>query len=205
MRCLEKDPSKRFANAAELAESLRPFGKHAAHCAQRCATLLATPVRRSEPAQAQPQLSVAARADGRIPTGVAGRIPTGVAGRIPTGVAGRIPTGVAGRMPTGVSAQKARVPTSSVALSSRVRRSTIDPLSAPVAAPQQSMLAPVRRIPTAQDVAASAPAAAPPKAEEAIDDRQDTVPGLRPRSVNWVILGASALLALGCAYFAFAY
>ena len=217
MRCLSKDPSKRFANAAELAESLRPFGKHAVYCAQRCATLLAPPGRRSEPAQ-QPQLGVVARADthariptgvagriptgvaGRIPTGVAGRIPTGVAGRVPTGVAGRIPTGVAARIPTGVQAPSARVPTSNVALSSRAQRPNVDLLSPPLADANTPALAPVRRIPTAP-VALAVP---PPRGFDELTETDAVMAGLRPRRTGWLIFGASALIGLGFAYLALA-
>ena len=52
MRCLSKDPAHRFANVADLAAALAPFGKRALFCAPLCAMRLAPPVRSSVPPSA---------------------------------------------------------------------------------------------------------------------------------------------------------
>ncbi len=49
MRCLRKNPAERFADVAELAQALAPFGSRSVHCADRCAELLAEGIRRSDP------------------------------------------------------------------------------------------------------------------------------------------------------------
>jgi serine/threonine protein kinase len=49
MRCLSKDRSQRFADVADLATALAPFGKNALFCAPLCAIRLASPARSSAP------------------------------------------------------------------------------------------------------------------------------------------------------------
>ena len=49
MRCLRKKPAERYADIAEFARAIVPFGARSVQCAERCGELLAEGVRRSDP------------------------------------------------------------------------------------------------------------------------------------------------------------
>jgi serine/threonine protein kinase len=188
MRCLRKDPSKRFLNVAELAAALAPFGKRSLYCAERCQVLLSRDVRSSDPARR--------RAGPPPPPGAEVRrlrVPTGV----PTGTlvpVTRIPT----RIPTRVD----------VALASPRphRRQTMNPLSTPVvfASRKPSLLglaSPTSAPVATREVPPSAITVEPAAIVEQLEDADvDFVPGLRPKRIRWLVLAASLSLAIGLAY-----
>lgn len=179
MRCLKKAPEQRYADVAELAEVLSPYSRHATYCAQRCAALLSKEPSRSSSVPAR-------RVEPPPPPGTdAPRL----------------------RSSTNAHAPVRRLSTNAdpAHSSQSVRRPTLNPVpAAPLARTASIALAavPVTSLP-AQDVAVPAPhatASASQPADLGIDDDIDFVPGLRPRRMRWVVLTATASVAVGLGY-----
>jgi serine/threonine-protein kinase len=179
MRCMRKDPSQRFSNAAELAAALAPFGRNSGYCADRCAALLSKDVRHSEPG--------ARRAD----------------------LQSRRANTTSLRVPTSTHAPVRRLPTHTDfrPSSPAKRRPTMSPLSTPVVfgARKASSLALARPLPAPPppvviDETPVAIAIEPPVILDPAEDDLDFVPGLRPTKMRWLVIAASASIALGAAY-----
>jgi hypothetical protein len=214
MRCLVKDPSLRFADAAELAAELAPFGRHAVYYAHRCATLLSkelprqsTPPRKSEPPPSAEvlrlRLSTGAQAVRRLPTNAGDP---------------RAQTPASQRAVRRSTLSSVPSPSPAVATPQDARPASIEVAAAVVPMPAQS-LAPVQASVPVREV--SRPSPPPPPApvpvtvtshvapvasalvSSAIEDEDlDFVPGLRPRKARWFVFTASVCFAAGLAYLA---
>jgi eukaryotic-like serine/threonine-protein kinase len=199
MRCLIKDPSLRFADAAELALALAPFGRHSVYYAQRCATLLAKEVvapstspRSSDPPPSAEvlrlRLSTGAQAVRRLPTNT-GDVQTAAPRALRRPTLNPVPSSVATPARPGsieVSAAVVPMPVQAPAPVREISRPSPPPPPPPAAAP----------------VAFAVPAQVAPVAIEPIDEDLDFVPGLRPRKTGWLVFAASVCVAAGLAYLA---
>jgi eukaryotic-like serine/threonine-protein kinase len=179
MRCLRKQPSKRFLNAAELANALAPFGRHAMYCATRCAALLSKDSRSSDPSSGRSEPPPPPSADATGP-----------------------------RAQSRLSVLPGEKRLAGARLSStHGRRQTMNPLSTPVnfAARKPSSLG---LVPTASAIIREPdlPLAPANMFSTVTVQQEDTdmnfVPGLRPRRGRWLVLATSAI-AIGATYLAF--
>jgi serine/threonine-protein kinase len=219
MRCLVKDPSLRFADAAELAVALAPFGRHSVYYGHRCATLLSkepprqsTPPRKSEPPPSAEvlrlRLSTGAQAVRRLPTNTGdpqARAQTPGASRA-------VRRSTLSSVPSPVVETPDALPESIDATASVLAMpvQTPAPVQAPVpvqaAVPLREVSRPSPPPPPAPALAAVtahvAPAVTPMAIAKVDDEDIDFVPGLRPRKARWVVFTASVCVAAGLAYLA---
>jgi serine/threonine protein kinase len=182
MRCLRKDPSQRFRNAAELASALAPFAKQSLYCADRCQVLLARGARTSDPARR--------RVGPPPPPGAEVR-----SLRVPTSAL--VPVT---RMPTHAHVTRTVPPP---------RRHTINPLSTPVVFASRKpsslgLVVPTSAVVATREVPNVITVEPEVILEQAEDADLDFVPGLRPKRMRWLLLVAGASIAIGIAYLAMA-
>lgn len=178
MRCLRKVPSQRFLNAAELAGALAPFGKKSIYCADRCQVLLSKDSRSSDSARRRAEPPPPPRAEVR-----------------------RL------RVPTGALVPVTRIPThvDITPTSYQHRRHTMNPLSTPVvfASRKPSSLGLVSST-SAVVATREVPIAVTVEPAVIVDQPEDVgldfVPRLRPNRMRWLVLIASASIAIGIAY-----
>jgi serine/threonine protein kinase len=175
MRCLRKEPAQRYADIAEFARAIAPFGTRYAKCADRCSELLAEGQRRSDPGYRISDPPPLRRSD-----------PLGI--RIPTRPS--IPPNIAD------SADRTRPSMRFVPPpAARLTGSSLAPIPAPVAPIPTPQL-------SAADLDSAPSPLTEADLLEAEELDPDFVPGLRPRKNRWILLAVGALTALSATYLA---